>query len=214
MSKKKLRRVTLVLVVVLLPAGAFGFGYFLKQDSIDNKVAQTLTVDGDIGGEVVNEMTNIDSIVPGDTINKNINVWPKATAPSLLRVKIDPSWYDGDVKSDLSAKNVKLLYTDSVKTSFSEDGSKDYWYKSGQYLYYMNFVTTKDEAMELVKGIKFNGGSDDTSANKYQGKNIKVKVDLDLIQAKHKAYSTKWIDIDENLKAKLEILCESIDTVK
>ena len=214
MNRKKLRRVTLVLVGILLPVGAFGFGYFYSNKNIDNKVAQTLTVDGNIGGEVVNEMTNIDNIVPGDTINKNINILPKATAPSLLRVKIEPNWYDVDKKSDLSVKNIEVLYTDSVEKSFREDGSKDYWYKSGEYLYYMDFVTTKDKAMEIVKGIKFNGGDDDINANQYQGKNLKMVVDLDLIQAKHKAYSAKWGVIDENLKAKLDKLCESISTVK
>lgn len=207
MKNKQLRRVTLVLLISVIPIGAFGFGYFYSNKAVDNEVANTLTVDGNIKGSIVSEVKNMDSIVPGDTINKSIEILPNATAPSLLRVKINSSWYDGIKESDLPSDNIKFLYVDNVKEFFSSESSKDYWYKLGEYLYYMDLVTTNDEVIKLVDGIKFNGGP---NANEYQGKNLKIKVDLDLIQAKHKVYSGKWQVDNEKLKKELDSLCDSI----
>ena len=213
MSKKKLRRVTLVLVVVLLPFGAFGFGYFYSNKDIDNKVAQTLTVDGHIGGSVVSKVSSIDGIVPGDTISKNINVLPNATTPSLLRVKIEPGWYNREKESSLSTENIKLLYNNVTENFIDYKDKKDYWFKSDDgYLYYMDSVTTKNEAIELVKGIKFNGGTDDVNANIYQGKHLKIKVTMDMIQCKYAPYKKRWnVTSESELYKKLKNLCSNVD---
>lgn len=210
MKNKQLRRVIIVLLMSFIPIGAFGFGYFYSNKYEDNKIASTLTVDGNIKGSIVSKVSDIDSIVPGDTINKSIDILPSATAPSLIRVKIDPSWYDKEVKSNLSSDNIEFLYAENLKSEFSDVGSKDYWYKLGEYLYYMNLVTTNNEAIKLVEGIKFNGGTNGNDANQYQGMNLKIKVDLDVIQAKHKVYSIKWEVTDDELKEKLDILCETV----
>lgn len=210
MKNKQLRRVILVLLMSLIPIGAFGFGYFYSNKGLDNKVANTLIVDGSIKGSIVSEMSNIHNIVPGDTIDKSIDILPNATAPSLIRVKIEPSWYDESKESDLSTDNIEFIYAETLKSELSDVGSKGYWYKSGEYLYYMNLVTTNTEEIKLIKEIKFNGGSDNNDANKYQGKNLKIKVDLEVIQAKHKAYTNKWGVTNINLKNKLDSLCDSI----
>lgn len=215
MSRKKLRRVTLVLVGVLLPAGAFGFGYFYSNKNIDNKVAQTLTVDGYIGGTVVSNVDNIDNIVPGDTINKSINILPNATTPSLLRVKIEPNWYNREKGTELSVENIELLYNNVTESFVDYDGKEDYWFKSEDgYLYYINSVTTKDKAIELVKGIKFNGGSNDANANQYQGKHLKIKVTMEMIQCKYAPYKKRWnIDTKSDLYSKLKNLCSNADEI-
>ena len=49
----------------------------------------------------------------------------------------------------------------------------------------MDSSKIKENDMELVKGIKFLGGTDDTDANKYQGKNLKIKVTMDMIQCRN-----------------------------
>lgn len=209
-NKRKTRRIAIALACILIPLGALGFGYFVGRDeATDKKVAHTLTVDGKIGGSVVNTQdANIDGIVPGDTISKTINIKPNATAPSLLRVKIEPSWYDGHSKTTLPVSNIKFIYTnDIVKNDFTTSG-KDYWYKGNDgYLYYMNSVTTA-EAMELVKEIKFLSGDNDTDSKEYQGKNLKITVTMDMIQCKYTPYKTRWaIENDNDLYSKLEALC-------
>lgn len=209
-NKRKTRRIAIALACILIPLGALGFGYFVGGDkAIDKEVANTLTVDGKIEGTVVNTQdANTDGIVPGDTISKTINIKPNATAPSLLRVKIEPSWYNEDSETTLSVSNIKFIYAnDIVKNDFTTSG-KDYWYKCDDgYLYYMNSVTTK-EAMELVEGIKFLGGSDDTNAKDYQGKNLKITITMDMIQCKYAPYKTKWgLTSNSELYKKLEALC-------
>lgn len=207
MKNKQLRRVTLVLFMSLIPIGAFGFGYFYSNKAVDNEIANTLMIDGNIEGSIVSKVNNIDNIVPGDTINKSIHILPNATAPSLIRVKIQPNWYDKEIKTNLAIDNIEILYEDNVKEAFIDEGSKNYWYKLDEYLYYMNLVT-KDEAINLVKGIKFNGGP---NANKYQGKNLKIEIDLDIVQAKHKVYSQRWEVTNVNLKKQLDTLCDKVN---
>ncbi|WP_434798595.1 hypothetical protein [Terrisporobacter vanillatitrophus] len=210
-NKRKTRRIAISLACILIPLGALGFGYFVVRDeATDKKVAHTLTVDGKIEGTVVNTQdANIDGIVPGDTISKTINIKPNATTPSLLRVKIEPSWHDGNNKTALPVSNIKFLYANNVKTDFI-DGENNYWYNNGDYLYYMNYVTTA-EATKLVEGIKFLGGSDDVNAKDYQGKNLKITVTMDMIQCKYAPYKTRWGIENNNLYSKLEALCPEAD---
>lgn len=211
--KEKTRKVAIVLACILIPLGALGFGYFVGGDkATDKQVTHTLTVEGKLEGSVVDtQETNTEGIVPGDTVAETINVKPNATAPSLLRVKIEPNWYKGDNKTELPISNIEFLYADNVKEDFTDSGN-DYWYKNGDYLYYMNSVTTREEAMELVKGIKFLGGSDDTDAKDYQGKNLKITVTMDMIQCKYAPYKEKWgVTSNSKLDSKLKALCPEAD---
>lgn len=212
-NKKRIGRIAIVFALISISFGALGFGYFVGGDNKESKVANTLTVDGSIEGSVVNtQKTNTDGIVPGDTIYKTINIKPNATAPSLLRVKIEPIWDNGKNTTSLSGSNIEFIYSDGiVKEDFNTSGN-DYWYKNEDdgYLYYMNSVTTKEDAIELVKEIKFTGGDNDTDATAYQGKNLKIKVTMDMIQCKYAPYKTKWkVQSNSDLDKKLEVLCEN-----
>lgn len=209
MSKKKLRRVTLVLVGVLLPVGAFGFGYFLKQDSIPTKtLGNTLEVDGGIGGTLKDANLDTTGLVPGDSVDKTIKINPECTAPSLLRVKVVTYWSDDENDSSNIKTKFKIDYSEELKSNSSEP----YWYKhTDGYLYYIGIIDEKISKIDLVEGFELETGDD---VNKYQGKNIKVKVELDLIQAKHNPYSTKWGVEKGKLKEELDLLCNSITTVK
>ena len=111
-NKKKTRRIAIVLACILIPLGAFGFGYFFKQDKVsEKKVTHTLTVDGNIEGTIKNTVeANTAGIVPGDTVDETINIKPSATTPSLLRVKIEPAWYNNDTKTDLKVSNIKFIF--------------------------------------------------------------------------------------------------------
>lgn len=211
-NKKRIGRIAIVLAFILVSFGALGFGYFVGGDNKESKVANTLTVDGSIEGSFVNtQEADTDGIVPGDTIDKTINIKPNATAPSLLRVKIEPIWYDGEAKTDLSVSNIEFIYSEGIVNETFDTSENDYWYKNETdgYLYYMNSVTAKENAIELVKGIKFTGGDSDTDATAYQGKNLKIKVTMDMIQCKYGPYKTRWqVEPNSDLYEKLEVLCE------
>ena len=68
--------------------------------------------------------------------------------------------------------------------------------------------------MQLVKGIKFLGGTNDEDANKYQGKNLKINVTLEMIQCKYAPFKTRWTEVKEgtNLYNKLNALWPEADT--
>ena len=68
--------------------------------------------------------------------------------------------------------------------------------------------------MQLVKGIKFLGGTNDEDANKYQGKNLKINVTLEMIQCKYAPFKTRWKETEGNITLynKLKGLCPEADT--
>ncbi|WP_297136087.1 hypothetical protein, partial [Terrisporobacter sp.] len=136
-NKKFFRKFAIILALILLPFGAFTLGYFFKNNSIENQVANTLTVDGSIEGSITeNVLTESTSMVPGDEVSATINIKPTSTAKSLLRVKLEPYWIDGSEKSNLSTDNLEIMFKGNVGADLS-NGS---WYKNGNYYYYINQV--------------------------------------------------------------------------
>lgn len=212
-NKKNFRKISIVLALILLPIGAFTLGYFFKNNSVGNQVANTLTVDGSIEGSITENLVSGEtSMVPGDEVSATININPKSTAKSLLRVKLEPYWMNGDVKSSLSTDNLKIIFEGKVEESLS-DGS---WYKNGDYYYYINQVDQSTEILKLVKGIKFLDESPNIGdINQYQGKGIGISVTMDMVQCSDGAYQSRWLDdnIPEGLKDKLNSLCESSKTI-
>ena len=203
MSKKKTRRVAIVLACILLPVGAFGFMYFWKEDSKDNQVANTLSVNGNITGSIT-ENADVDTtgMVPGDQVKATININPTSTEDSLLRVKVEPYWKNKDSDGNrLDNSNLKLIEDTLVELDMSE-GS---WYKSKDYYYYIGAVgkDTKNE-ISLIKGIELLPSD---SANKYQNNQVGIKVTMEIVQARGKVYKTKW-NLDSNNESDLKIITE------
>ncbi|WP_455537860.1 hypothetical protein [Terrisporobacter sp.] len=194
---KKIKRMIIALVCVLLPIGILGFGYFTGGDKVEGeKLANTLTVEGSIEVATKNSVEiETNGIVPGDTIDKTISIKPNSTADSLMRVKIEPAWEDvGSAKTS----NIKIVYAEGEVKDKIDSAQKDYWYKDGEYLYYMNAIKTEKEGIQLVKGIKFLGGDNDEDANKYQGKTLKINVTLEMIQCKYAPFTKKWTQISKD----------------
>lgn len=207
MKKRKLvKRILIVMVVLLLPIGAFTLGYFFKETNKDKEIVNTLTVDGNI---IENIQSNNQGIVPGDETEAIINIEPTSTAKSLLRVKLNPYWIkDGD-KSDLDTSNLKILFDEGVKIG----DSKGSWYKSGEYLYYLGAVDKNTGILNLVKGIKFLTEPENenekfkTDVNLYQNKSIGIEVAMDMVQYSDRAYQSRWgSTMNDELKSALESL--------
>lgn len=214
-NKKSFRRIAIVLALILLPIGAFTLGYFYKNNTIKNQVANTLTVDGSIEGSInENVVTEATSMVPGDEVSAEINIKPTSTAKSLLRVKLEPYWMNGSVRSTLPTDNLQMIFSGKVGSDLS-DGS---WYKNGDYYYYLSKVDKNTDILKLVKGIKFLSGTavegkqsgSEEDINKYQGKGMGISVTMDMVQCADKAYKSRWTEdtMSDDLKAKLDLLCE------
>lgn len=202
-SKKKLRYMAIVLALIFLPIGAFTLGYFFKNETIDAKTeGNTLTVDGSLDGTFKTD-TTVGNLVPGDTINKSIVLKPKCTAPSLLRVKVEPYW-EGMDKADNSkdSNNIKIGYNeDIILKEVLEDGN-GYWYKhTDGYIYYIGEIKEGTPDINFVENIKFEGISE---INKYQGKTLKMNVSMELVQSKHNAFESAWKITEGHLNTKLK----------
>lgn len=193
MSKKKTRKVAIILVCILMPFGAFGFGYFWNGDSEDNQVANTLSVNGDITGSITKD-ADVDTtgMVPGDEVKSTININPTSTTDSLLRVKVKPYLKNSEGKEDskLSSNNLELI-TEGVADSITDNK----WYKEGEYYYYIGKVNSKMNEINLIKGIKFlvlNNESESYKVNDYQDRQVGIEVTMEMVQCSSKAYSGKW----------------------
>lgn len=206
-KKNRTRKVIIVLVCILIPLGAFGFGYFWGSDNENHEVAHTLSVNGNIQGSITEDVsTNVVGMVPGDQVETTINIKPMSTADSLLRVKVDPYWKteDGRKNISLSNKNLKLIEK-NLETNIT-DGK---WYKEGGYYYYMGIVKNEN-SIELIKGIEFlvlDNEDSDYNVNDYQNKSIGIEVTMEMVQCSDKAYTGKWNsnnDLPENLKTALD----------
>ena len=205
-SKKKLRYMAIVLALIFLPIGAFTLGYFFKNENINAKTqANTLTVDGSLDGTFKTDET-IGNLVPGDTVNKSIVLKPNCTAPSLLRVKVEPYWEGMDTDGAKDGSNITIGYSSSInfKETLDNDNDNDdgYWYKHNDgYLYFIGEITSDIKEINLVDNIKFEG---DNNINNYQNKTLKMNVSMELVQSKYDAFESAWNIPGENLKNKLK----------
>ena len=202
-SKKKLRYIAIVLALIFLPIGAFTLGYFFKNENINAKTqANTLTVDGSLDGTFKTDET-IGNLVPGDTINKSIVLKPNCTAPSLLRVKVEPYW-EGIDKADNSkdSNNIEIGYNEDIILKEALEDGHGYWYKhTDGYIYYIGEIKKGTPDINFVESITFGGSSE---INKYQGKILKMNVSMELVQSKYDAFESAWSIPEGNLKNKLK----------
>lgn len=215
-KNKIVKRIAMVLLCILIPVGAFGFGYFFKNVEGNKDVTHTLTVDGSIKGiDSQNIECDTDGIVPGDSVNVPISIQPNSTTESLLRVKVKPYWMSKDgTESDLSNKNLKVIDVNVSDTIIDNE-----WFKEGEYYYYIGQVKDENE-IALIKGVKFevlNNEDSSYDVNKYQDKKIGIKIDMEIIQCRGKAYSVKWnasnTKLSSELDSKLSTFCDESKTI-
>ncbi len=211
MNRKRIIKAIIISLGVFIPLGVFGFGYFSKEESINNQITKALVVDGEISEGIVEVSDG--GIVPGDIVDKTIDIQSNATTPSLVRVKIQPQWYDGDdvFEDNEINKNITIKYLESANIDDDLDGKiseNANWYKEGDYLYYLNSVA--DKTINLVDKIEFTGSGE--NVNDLQNKSLKLNIELEMIQCKYGPYKQAWSEITENsdLDKKLETLCPDI----
>lgn len=182
-SKFRLKRVlAILLVIMLIPIGIIGFNYFFI-DKTDQTGSHTLTVNGEIELDKTYESAGL---VPGDNICGPIKLKINSTAPSLLRVKINPYYKNSENSSD-KIENLNIIninYTENDKWLKGNDGY--YYYKDA-----VKLDNNGSKTIDFIDFIKFELSSDE-DANDFQNKYIGVDVSMQMVQAKYDAYKTKW----------------------
>ena len=176
---KRFRKVLIVLLAILVPV-SIGFGFnFFSGESSDSAENKAMTVSGTL---TVNKIYEAQNLVPGDKICNGVTMNITSSAVSLLRVKVDI--YYAEVGSTEYTVTTDIA---SIKNA------GDNWLKgSDGYYYYANGVKNGNTVTLASDGIYFNEANDDVDMNKYQGKQIKVVANAELVQAKHGVFAEKW----------------------
>ena len=210
MSKKK---IAALIVAAIMTVGVVGgtLAWFTSEDSVTNvfETGKVTQPDGGNGVEIYEKFTPPTNLVPGDTTDKLVQIKNTTSYDSFIRVKITPTWVDGDGEVDdtLPVNNIGLNFVegrvvDIGKIEIEGEGEgktiknvgsfAGKWVEYDGYYYYINKVAGGGFTNTLLKSVKFNtieGNSKED--NDYRGKTFNVKVDADSIQADNEAY-TSW----------------------
>ena len=176
---KRFRKVLIVLLAILVPV-SIGFGFnFFSGESSDSAENKAMTVSGTL---TVNKIYEAQNLVPGDKICNGVTMNITSSAVSLLRVKVDVYYAEANSTNYQQATDIEAITSPG-----------DNWLKgSDGYYYYTQGVKDGNDVILASNGIYFNEANDDVDMNKYQGKQIKVVANAELVQAKHGVFAEKW----------------------
>lgn len=206
MKKKKI--ITVIAAVAVVASLALGsLAFFTSKETVKNSFTTVAQGKEDKGGDAgidINE--NFDenqakNMVPGDTVNKDVQVDSTANYPQLIRVKLDPNWVDGNKKinADLNETSKDSIDLNCVNVTGTITDNK--WFKSGDYYYYIAAVQPKGHTDRLLDSVTL--ASDTEKA--VLGNGFTVDVTAESVQASNDAYTT-WQNLAPDLAAKLKAL--------
>lgn len=194
MHKKKIQALA---VAGVLTVGVVGgtLAWFTSQDSVKNTFNTGASNDENGKGiKIVEEFTPPTDMLPGDEVNKDVQVKNTATYDQFIRVKkITPKFVDvNNNRTVIKEKDGKQLDTNKIKLKFTDKLNKDKkegtWFEGPDgYYYYMSKVAPKKWTNTLLDSVTLV----DDAGNEYRGIGFDVDIEADSIQASHDAYK-EW----------------------
>ena len=128
----------------------------------------------------------------------------------FVRVSIIPRWIDENENPWTGDSNVIQLNLDEDNViALNKDDINNLWvYGEDGYFYYMEKLKSGKSTKELLKSVEIKKGAiEDSLKEKYNGKKIKIDVNVEAIQPNEEALIKKWTGINEKIKDKyVEIL--------
>ena len=128
----------------------------------------------------------------------------------FVRVSIIPRWIDENENPWTGDSNVIQLNLDEDNViALNKDDINNLWvYGEDGYFYYMEKLKSGKSTKELLKSVEIKKDSiEDSLKEKYNGKKIKIDVNVEAIQPNEEALIKKWTGINEKIKDKyVEIL--------
>ena len=171
---KRFRKVLIVLLAILVPVSiGFGYNFFNKEiNSTSNKQNKTMTVDGELK---INEdnIANVNNLFPGDKICDDVTLNIKSTAVSLLRAKVNV--YYGEIGGEINKSAADICSINGIDETKWKKGSDGYYYYLGE--------VTNGKKLDFVNSIYFQAVNDNVDLNDYQGMEIIVVANAELVQA-------------------------------
>ncbi|MDD6794084.1 MAG: BsaA family SipW-dependent biofilm matrix protein [Clostridiaceae bacterium] len=208
-----MKRKKLVALVVsgLLAVGVAGgtLAWFTSSDAVDNLFKTGGLNDGESSAiDIYEKFEQNQKIVPGDLLDKIVQVKNTCDYPQLIRVKLTPinnatqQEITGDDLKEFNKQITLKFFDGAIKDA---TGVTDYstlqdgWIKDGDYYYYMGNVTEGKFTSGLLQGIQFNDIGD--ANNSYRNKDFDIKVEAEGVQASHEAFKDTFnvADTDSQL---------------
>ncbi|MBN8048035.1 BsaA family SipW-dependent biofilm matrix protein [Paraclostridium bifermentans] len=214
------KKVQALVVSGVLTVGVIGgtLAWFTSQDKATNTF-NTASNNGENGKgiKIVEEFEKPENMLPGDNVNKDVQVSNTATYDQFIRVKFIPRFVE--LGKDSNGKEVRTpiterkasdgtmhqLDTTKIILNFTEnlktDGSNGSWIKGNDgYYYYMGKVAPEKWTNTLLDSVTL----DKNSGNDYIGLGFDIDVEADSTQASNDAHKD-WAK-DSGLIEKLDKL--------
>lgn len=210
------KKVQALAVSGVLTVGVIGgtLAWFTSQDKMTNTFNTASNKDNNGSGiKIIEEFKKPENMLPGDEVNKDVQVSNITTYDQFIKVKFTPKFVevtkDGSGKEvrteiktreiideegnkktcNLDTSKIKLKFTDNLKT----DGSKGSWVKGNDgYYYYMGKVAPEQFTNTLLDSVTLASNA----GNEYRGLGFDVDVEAESIQASNNAYAD-WVKSDE-----------------
>ena len=203
MHKKKIQALA---VAGVLTVGVVGgtLAWFTSQDSVKNTFNTGASNDENGNGiKIVEEFTPPTDMLPGDEVNKDVQVKNTATYDQFVKVKLTPTFVevgkDGsrnaikqrEIINELGQKQTYTLDTSKIILNFTgnlnADNSNGSWVKEGEYYYYMGKVKPSELTSMLLDSVTL----DKNAGNEYRGLVFDIDVEAKSTQASNDAYQ-EW----------------------
>ncbi|MDK0754203.1 BsaA family SipW-dependent biofilm matrix protein (plasmid) [Clostridium perfringens] len=206
MKRRKglVKALLLILIVIsIISVTVLGKG-FTSIDSINNNFSI-----GSVETEI-DENFDAPKEWDGSNISKLVSIKNTGKNDEFVRVSIIPRWIDEDENPWTGDSNLIQLNLDEDNVIALNKGDiNNLWvYGEDGYFYYMAKLKSGKSTKELLKSVEIKKGAiEDSLKEKYNGKKIKIDVNVEAIQPNEEALIKKWTGINEKIKDKyVEIL--------
>ena len=206
MKRRKglVKALLLILIVIsIISVTVLGKG-FTSIDSVNNNFSI-----GSVETEI-DENFDAPKEWDGSNISKLVSIKNTGKNDEFVRVSIIPRWIDEDENPWTGDSNLIQLNLDEDNViALNKDDINNLWvYGEDGYFYYMAKLKSGKSTKELLKSVEIKKGAiEDSLKEKYNGKKIKIDVNVEAIQPNEEALIKKWTGINEKIKDKyVEIL--------
>lgn len=206
MKRRKglVKALLLILIVIsIISVTVLGKG-FTSIDSINNNFSI-----GSVETEI-DENFDAPKEWDGSNISKLVSIKNTGKNDEFVRVSIIPRWIDENENPWTGDSNLIQLNLDEDNViALNKCDINNLWvYGEDGYFYYMAKLKSGKSTKELLKSVEIKKGAiEDSLKEKYNGKKIKIDVNVEAIQPNEEALIKKWTGINEKIKDKyVEIL--------
>lgn len=194
------KKVQALAVSGVLTVGVIGgtLAWFTSQDSVKNPFNTASNKDNNGSGiKIIEEFDKPENMLPGDNVNKDVQVSNTTTYDQFVRVKLTPKFVEvtkdgsgNEARKEIKEVNGQKLETNKiilnvVKKNVNESKDSGTWFagKDGYY-YYMGKIGPEGWTNTLLDSVTL----DKNSGNEYRGLGFDIDVDANSIQASNDAY--------------------------